>query len=237
MSKVVNPNYTQVPNAILDALDQFSDSEVRILMAMCRQTFGWQRGFASLIICKPFLMKAAGLSDRGVFLACKSLEEKGYLEIVRAEGSPNCFRLIVLETEDSFTKRAPEAMNDVHDPHERCSRPPMNDVHGSNIDKETVKKIDKESFFLEQIPEELKTPEFEAAWQEWKQHRKESGKKLTSLSVSKQMRKLSAWGVERAIAAINNSIENSYQGIFEPSNNVQRNGKQTEKPDYSKGWA
>jgi hypothetical protein len=181
-------------------------------------------------------MKAAGLSDRGVFLACKSLEEKGYLEIVRADGSPNCYRLIVLETDESFTKRAPEAMNDVHDPHERCSLPPMNDVHGSNIDKETVKETNKESCFLEQIPEELKTPEFEAAWQEWKQHRKESGKKLTSLSVSKQMKKLSAWGVERAIAAINHSIENSYQGIFEPSKNAQRNGKQNLIPDHDKGF-
>lgn len=57
---------------------------------------------------------------------------------------------------------------------------------------------------------------FASAWAEWVQHRKEKGQKLTSLAVRKQFAKLSRIGEARAIAAIEHSIANGYQGIYEP---------------------
>jgi hypothetical protein len=51
-----------------------------------------------------------------------------------------------------------------------------------------------------------------------------------------QLKKLAAWGEERAIAAINLSIEKNWEGIFEPKQittrptiektNYQKNGQQ-----------
>lgn len=58
---------------------------------------------------------------------------------------------------------------------------------------------------------------FKAAWNDWKQHRKEKRKKLTPLSINKQFKELSEIGETRAIAAINHSIKKGYEGIYEPS--------------------
>lgn len=77
---------------------------------------------------------------------------------------------------------------------------------------------------------------FKTAWEEWVQHRHEKGVKLTPLAVKKQWKKLAAMGEARAIAAIEHSIANSYQGIFEPRTNgkvatsrVLPNGDETKR--------
>lgn len=66
------------------------------------------------------------------------------------------------------------------------------------------------------LPPSLNTPDFEAAWQRWQQHRREIGKKLTPTTAELQLQKLSAIGAQRAVAAINHSIRNGWQGLFEP---------------------
>jgi hypothetical protein len=71
---------------------------------------------------------------------------------------------------------------------------------------------------LPSIPPELDTPSFRVAWAEWIQHRKEKGKPLTPSTASKQLKEVSAWGKERAIAAIDYSILKGWQGIFENPN-------------------
>lgn len=58
---------------------------------------------------------------------------------------------------------------------------------------------------------------FADAWGRWEQHRRESKKALTPTSVRQQFKKLAAMGEARAIAAIEHSLANSYQGIFEPT--------------------
>lgn len=66
------------------------------------------------------------------------------------------------------------------------------------------------------IPESLNTPEFVELWSAWVDHRKELKKKLTPTAIKLQLRRLERWGIERAIAALEHSIGNGYQGIFEP---------------------
>jgi hypothetical protein len=58
---------------------------------------------------------------------------------------------------------------------------------------------------------------FRKAWEEWKQHRKEMRKPITPLSVVKSLGDLRNMGEARALEAINHSIKNGWQGIFEPS--------------------
>lgn len=69
------------------------------------------------------------------------------------------------------------------------------------------------------IPPKLNTPEFQSAWIDWVQHRVELKKPLTPLSVKKQLAALLEIGHDRAISAINHSIANRWQGIFEPDGN------------------
>jgi hypothetical protein len=63
--------------------------------------------------------------------------------------------------------------------------------------------------------------QFTEAWNEWKQHRKEKRKPITPTTQSRQFRAFREWGEQRTIAAIQNSIEKGWTGIFEPKNSRQ----------------
>ena len=76
---------------------------------------------------------------------------------------------------------------------------------------------------LFEYPVELDTPEFREAWEEWKQHRIEMRKKMTPTGSRRLLVKLATWGEERAIAAIHYSLEQGWQGLFEPRDD-QANG-------------
>ena len=71
-----------------------------------------------------------------------------------------------------------------------------------------------------QIPPNLSTPVFMEAWEMWAQHRKEIKHPLTPMSAKMQLKKLAVWGEKRAIAAIEHSVEQGYQGLFEPRSQV-----------------
>jgi DNA-binding transcriptional regulator YhcF (GntR family) len=90
------------------------------------------------------------------------------------------------------------------------------------------KKTQKPALKVE-IPENLKTDAFYKAWDEWQEHRKQIKKKLTPLAAKKQIKKLSEMGLDRAIKAINYSITNGWQGIFEPN-------KQTKSQNSQGSW-
>jgi hypothetical protein len=57
---------------------------------------------------------------------------------------------------------------------------------------------------------------FRAAWAEWRQHLREKKKPLGQTAAARQLAKLRDMGEARALAAIENSIANNWQGIFEP---------------------
>lgn len=57
------------------------------------------------------------------------------------------------------------------------------------------------------------SPEFVAAWADWCEHRRESKKALTPLSVKEQYRTLAELGPERAVYEIRRAIRGGWQGI------------------------
>lgn len=65
------------------------------------------------------------------------------------------------------------------------------------------------------IPVSLNSEPFRKAWADWRQHRTEIRHKLTPTQSAKQLSKLEEMGAVRAIAAIEFSIRNGWQGIFE----------------------
>jgi len=66
------------------------------------------------------------------------------------------------------------------------------------------------------LPPSLESPEFRAAWADWMRHRMEIKKPYKPLGVEKLVEQLAAMGAVRSIAAINYSIANQWQGVFEP---------------------
>lgn len=88
--------------------------------------------------------------------------------------------------------------------------------HPCTLDTVKVTPIEVTPLKSISIPACLDTPEFNEAWAEWIEYRKSKRKKVTLLAAKKQLADLAAMGPARAIAAINQSIKNDYQGIFEP---------------------
>lgn len=81
------------------------------------------------------------------------------------------------------------------------------------------------------IPSELDTQEFAQAWSEWKEHLRQKRRPMKPLQESKLLATWAAVGVERTIIAINHSIANGWQGLFEP--NVK--GNRTQGGDLFRG--
>ena len=89
------------------------------------------------------------------------------------------------------------------------------------------------------VPDWLKS-----SWDEWLEARKQAKRKpYTSLGAIKQVKALSDMGPARAIAAIEYSIRQNYQGIYEENSNKKSNGNTDQRPnsrsyehvdDYSK---
>jgi hypothetical protein len=75
------------------------------------------------------------------------------------------------------------------------------------------------------IPEELDTPKFTAAWNEWLGYKKESRAKMPARTQEKQLKTLAAMGVADAILSIEQSITHGWIGLFPPSKGTH--GKQS----------
>jgi hypothetical protein len=94
------------------------------------------------------------------------------------------------------------------------NQPSTNDQpHLNNVNKETRKQGKQES----SLPLPFDDPDFADAWNDWQQHRREKKKPLTPTSIKLQFKTLKEMGVDRAIKAIDFSIEKGYTGIFEPN--------------------
>ena len=81
--------------------------------------------------------------------------------------------------------------------------------------KKKEKEVDLQQMLNERY-QSLSTQSFLDAWMLWNQHRKEMGKKdYKPTGLDQCLARLSAWGSDRAVAAIEHSIANTYAGIYE----------------------
>lgn len=131
-TKLIEPNYTQIPNLILDNMGQLSDAELRVLLFLCRQTFGWHRENTKKA-STAFIAKSTGMSDQGVINGVKRMIEKGIVER-SPSGNSFTYSIVVAELEPS---------NGVGD----SDLPPINGVGTqqqkttNGVDTQTVKTI------------------------------------------------------------------------------------------------
>jgi len=66
------------------------------------------------------------------------------------------------------------------------------------------------------LPPDFQTPEFQSAWTEWQAFRNEQRKPMTASTIKKQIALFQTIGHDAAIASINQSIRNGWQGLFDP---------------------
>ncbi len=75
MSGFSAPTYTMVPNDFFDLAQEMKPAELRVLIYLMRETFGWHRSTISITIRK--LARGTNLTPKSVMSASKELEAKG----------------------------------------------------------------------------------------------------------------------------------------------------------------
>jgi phage replication O-like protein O len=98
------PNYTQIPNAILDLMADMSDAELRVVLAIARQTFGWHKKRDKISLSQ--LRVLTGMSKQGVINGLDAGIRRGLIER-RPDPNDNrggiWYRLIVHGVDQSST--------------------------------------------------------------------------------------------------------------------------------------
>ena len=67
-----------------------------------------------------------------------------------------------------------------------------------------------------ELPTVLDTEQFRATWDEWTRYRAETRKKLTPMTIKRQLKTLEGFGHDSAITSIQTSITNGWTGLFPP---------------------
>jgi len=215
------PNYTQIANKFIDEMPKYSGSTIKVFIAISRKTIGWHK--ISDRISYSQLQQITGLSVNAIKKSIKELikdrwivqqsTKYGYkydLNIAKSDISENDIALSKNDTplSESDTKSA-ELISD-------------NDTT-KEITKETILKetnIKRKGNGKIVFPPSLDNDLFRTTWAEWEKYRKDIKKKLTSLTRKKQLAKLAKFAYSGtdcsiAIAMINRSIENGWQGLFD----------------------
>ena len=125
-----------------------------------------------------------------------------------------------------------DLQNDLHNaPQKGFSRASKT---GTETEKKGVTKVtpkEKVSFSI-MLPDHLQCSDVDQKWKEWEAYRRKKGKPISELAARQQMKMLQDLSREEAIAAIDNSIANDYQGLFPPKKAGQKIFTHPKK-DYS----
>lgn len=84
--------------------------------------------------------------------------------------------------------------------------------------------------FSNLLPDHLLCSDVDVKWKEWEDYRRKKGKPISEAAARKQMKMLQDLSREEAIAAIDNSIANDYQGLFPPK---KKAAAQPPRKDYT----
>lgn len=78
MPPIDKPNYTQMPNAILDNMASMTMPEFCVVTAICRQTFGWHRKSEKISVSQ--LQAMTGLSRHAVLDGIDAAIAHGWID-------------------------------------------------------------------------------------------------------------------------------------------------------------
>jgi len=90
------PNHTQIPNEILDETHLYSESELKVILAICRKTIGWHKQEDNISFSQ--IAEITGLSSASISKALKELEEIRLITVTRKDGITNHYYINYFET-------------------------------------------------------------------------------------------------------------------------------------------
>jgi len=145
---------------------------------------------------------------------------------------PESVQSFVFNENSSIPKKIRANLDGLGKPFESLSKPfePFESLRKDEVEVEVESEVEKEvektgevqtvgersvavkDYFLDYLPIDS-SEDFIKAWVEWVDYRKEIRKKLTKTSVTKQLKFLAEQ--PDAVACINQSIQNQWQGLFE----------------------
>ena len=147
MENVPPPNYTQIPNDLIALFPKMKDAEIRVAMAIARETFGWHRSRKILTI--PKLCELTGLSKQGVHNGLEQGMERGL--IVRSpvrnsfEYGLNIREETVNEVDQNSQPSRPKTVNEVDQNSQRSRPKTVNEVdYACSLKKQKQQKQTKE---------------------------------------------------------------------------------------------
>jgi hypothetical protein len=103
----------------------------------------------------------------------------------------------------------------------------------SKVDKKEDKDTTQEQAWIVRLP--FGSQAFLEAWKSWVAYRKQIRRKLTDASVQAQCKDFATWGESKSITAIEQSIKQGWQGLFEP-NRSNANTKPLTANDHNQGF-
>ena len=167
-----------------------------------------------------YLAAKCEMSRQGIMDQISSLENSGLLKVDRKIGAANRYNVTMkpVNRVDGSTALTgqPGGLPPVNavDPHQSTVlAPPVNRVDPNHHEPSDEPSIEPS---LVELPENLQTAVFLTTWELWKKHRKEIKKPLKPTTEKMQLKKMSEFGLVRAVAALEFSIMQGYEGIFEP---------------------
>lgn len=131
------PNYTQMPNEVFDILmSKLSGAAFKVLCAICRQTFGWQRERQQVPISISVLCKMTGLSNKSVIEALCNLEPH-YVVGNREAGQTTTFEIVFASGYENT-----EPVKKLHTTCEETTQVPVKKLHTlkESIKENSIKK-------------------------------------------------------------------------------------------------
>ena len=228
--------FTMIDNARIEQAHEVGPSAFLAYCAIVRHANDDRKAWPGI----DRLASMTGLSTRWVKHEIGVLEASGWLVVERSKGHVNTYVLPPAESKEPqfpTTKVSSEAQftqvvnssspgSEAQFTQVVNSSSPEVDLRTIPIKKTNRTRPKRDCAVAVVFPSELSSDLFKKAWGRWTAHRKEIKKTLTPSTTKAQLKKLAAWGEARAIAAIDQSIEAGWTGIFE-TNVGAKNGKRS----------
>lgn len=241
MSKFL-PNSFQIPNALIDELiADISPNALKCYLVIVRKTVGWSKEWD--FIPTTQLMEFTGIKKKQtVYSAIAELEELGLIEALKETGKTTKYRLKlvpekVVTKKGTSTENSNEVVPKIDTGTSTENGYSSKDNIKNNIQKEKINKKDFDLDVIEgEVFKENDLPQFpinRKIFADWIEYRKEIKKPITRISAKQQIKMLCCYSAKEQEEIINTSIQNGYQGLFEPKGQKQFNQPTNKRENFN----
>lgn len=206
--------YTVFRDEILDhIMPNCQPNTWKVVCATIRKTVGWHKLQDKISMSQ--YQEITGIKSRPTLInAIQDALEKGF--IIREESGNSFVYRINRDYEISLENKPVQKIN---------RKRFRNQTENGLENKHTKDKKDNKQIVTFSFPDLwANSPEFMSTWNEYVQYRKESRKQITPRAAQMLIKKITAYSIPVAIAALNKSIENSWTGVFPESVKTTPNG-------------